>query len=444
MGPPRSAAGGIDSRMSTIQPFASIRYASSAGTDLSTRLAPPYDVLDQRDKDALLARDPRNFVLIDLPHMPPKSAGPESVYQQARRTLDAWLADGTLVRERMPALYVYYQEYEHAGRSYLRKKFFARLRLEAFGAGSVFPHEQTFGGPKEDRLSLTRATQCNLSPIFGLYEDAANAVAQRLGVEIDATRPLAQGVLDGVTSKLWAVSDAGAITDVQRLMESKATYIADGHHRYGTALMYRDWLAAQRGPLPPSHPANFVLCAFCAMEDPGLLILPTHRVLPQVRVTREFLAQDPEIRLSDLPVAEARDVAGALAGLGQQAFAVYLGPENRFVAVGPKRPDVLAPLEPRHTPAWHQLALAFLHAYVIERAITPRLAGGKPPEIHYLKNADAAVAEARSAGGTAFLMQPNTMEELRAVCQAGDLMPQKSTFFFPKVASGLVINPLSE
>lgn len=428
--------------MSVIHPIPAIRYGTASSADLSAKLAPPYDVLDQRDKDALLARDPRNFVKIDLPFVPPKSAGPDDVYQDARRTMDAWIAEGTLVRETTPALYVYHQAYEHGGTRYLRKKFFARLRLEPFGQGSVFPHEKTFGGPKEDRLALMKATEANLSPIFGLYEDRANAVAGRLEAAIGGAPPLAHGLLDGVENRIWAVTDAATISAVADLMASKATFIADGHHRYGTALLYRDWLTKSRGPLPENHPANDVLCVFCAMEDPGCLILPTHRVLPKVKVSGAFLKSDPEIDVMELKIATPNEALAALIGMGAQALVVFSATENRYYAIAPKRADVLAALEPDHKPAWHKLALAFLHAYVIDRAVTPKLAGGAAPEIHYVKKSDEAIAEAKLTGGTVFLMQPNTMEELRAVCQAGDLMPQKSTFFYPKVASGLVINPL--
>ncbi|QOJ14174.1 MAG: DUF1015 domain-containing protein [Planctomycetia bacterium] len=429
--------------MCTVRPFSAIRYAAPANGDISARLAPPYDVLDQRDKDALLGRDSRNFVAIDLPHVPPKSAGPAAAYAGARSTLEAWLADGTFVRDTTPAIYVYEQRYEIDGRRYSRRKFLARLRLEAFGKGSVFPHEQTFGGPKEDRLLLTQATECNLSPIFGLYEDSSNAVAARLRTAVGSDAPLLSGTLDGVENRIWAVTDRAVIDDVQRAMSDRAVFIADGHHRYGTGLMYREALAAKRGALPEDHPANYVLCAFCAMEDEGLLILPTHRVLPAVALDGAFWSSDPELVSTALRVDTPAAALSALPGHGAQAFAMFSAVDRSYHVLKPRRADLLRGIAPERSAGWHALALAVLHAYAIDRAVTPRACGGKAPEIHYVKNADAAVSEARETRGCVFLMQPNTMAELRAVCQAGDLMPQKSTFFFPKVASGLVIHPLS-
>ena len=429
--------------MSTIRPFQGIRYATDKSRDLSARLSPPYDVLGEQDKAALLGRDPHNFVKIDLPHTPPKSAGPPEAYQACKTTLDAWLADGTMVRDDRPALYVYHQQYRHGQTEYVRKMFFARLRLEPFGEGSIFPHERTFGGPKEDRLALTKATEANLSPIFGLYENADNVVARRLE-EALTPEPLAVGAMAGVENRLWAVTDAATIDEVARMMASKPTFIADGHHRCGTAMLYRDWLSGQKGALPEDHPANFVLCVFCAMEDPGLLILPTHRVLPGVKATAETFAGDDQLELKSLNVSGPTEAVAALREFGPRAVAMFNAATRKYAALRPRKPDILDALEPERTEPWRRLGLAFLHAYLLERVVTPKLCGGQAPEVRYIKSDDDAVSVAGETSGTAFLMQATTMEEMRAVCTANDLMPQKSTYFYPKLANGLVVNPLTE
>lgn len=428
--------------MSEIQPFSAIRFApASASNDVSTRIAPPYDVLDASGRQALLERDPLNIVRVDLPHVPPKEAGPPAVYEAAARQFRDWLADGTLIREATPALYAYHQRYRHDGVDFTRKMFFARLRLEEFGQGSVFPHEQTFGGPKEDRLRLTQATSCNLSPIFGVYEDDRNLVAARIEREIGPS-PLLSGTLDGVENRIWAVNSSAAIQDVRTLMGEKAVFIADGHHRYGTSLNYRAGLMQQKSPLPPDHPANFVLCVFCAMEDPGLLILPTHRVLPGVKLTSQGLVSDSRIEVTPLNATQADAAVRELARLGPQAVGLFSAAESRYFAVRPRQVELLRSIDSDHSDAWRALGLAFLHAYLLDRRVTPEFCNGKSPEIHYVKAAGPAVDEARQTGGSVFLLQPTTMAEMRAVCLAGDLMPQKSTYFYPKLATGLVINPL--
>jgi uncharacterized protein (DUF1015 family) len=428
--------------MSVVRPLPGIRYATDKSRDISALLAPPYDVLDDTGKAEFQARHPKNFVVIDLPHMPPKSAGPAAVYQAARTTLDSWLRDGTMVRDREPAIYVYHQSYRFAGTAYVRKMFFARLKLEPFGEGSIFPHERTFGGPKEDRLALTKATQANLSPIFGLYEDGQNVVAKRLERAL-TPEPTAVGTFDGVENRLWKITDQATIDEVSKLMAPKPTYIADGHHRCGTGMMYRDWLVSQQGALPPEHPANYVLCVFCAMEDPGLLILPTHRILPGVQVSADTFRGDNAIQVTPLDVRGATEAIQALAKFGPQAIGLFNGMSGAYWAVKPTSPDILDPLEPARTPAWRRLGLAFLHAYVLDRVVTPKLCGGQEVEIKYIKSDDDAVNAGRATKGSAFLLQPTTMEELRSVCSAGDLMPQKSTYFYPKLASGLVVNPLT-
>lgn len=426
--------------MAEIRPFRAIRYAAR---ETSALIAPPYDVLDAPDKAALLAKSDRNIVAIDLPHTPPKEAGPESAYAAAATTLAAWQRDGTLVQEAAPAIYVYHQRFTVGGRSYLRRKFFARLRLEEFGAGQVFPHEQTFGGPKEDRLRLTRATRCNLSPIFGLYTDPRDEVAGALQRSI-ARDPDVRATADGVENLLWIITNAEAIREATRLMNDKAIFIADGHHRYGTALNYRRELTQQRGGLAPDDPANHVLCVFAAMEDPGAIILPTHRVLADLPDlgARLALALTADFELLPAETGDAENFAAGLGRFGPQAIGLYDGAAGRFAVLRPRETDLLNRYEPRRQPAWRKLSYAILHRAVIDEVVTPKFNAGKPPTIHYVKPLADAVAEARQTRGVAFLMQPCTMDELRAVCTAGELMPQKTTFFYPKLATGMVINPL--
>jgi uncharacterized protein (DUF1015 family) len=397
-------------------------------------------VLDEADKRALLARSDHNFVAVDLPHVPPKAAGPARAYAAAAKTLAGWLDEGAMVRDPQPAFYVYHQSFRQGNVQYTRKMFVARLRLVEFGEG-VFAHEETFGGPKEDRLALTRATRANMSPIFGLYEDAENRVATLFSGAIPV-QPLAEGQLDATNNRLWAVTERSTLGEVASLMRDRPIYIADGHHRYGTAMLYREELDRQ-GALIDDHPANFVLCVLCAMEDPGLLIFPTHRVLRGLgNLTTERFEGDEQLAVEPLDVTAAEDVQEALAEHGPQAVAFYAAGERRFVSVAPADAGILDSICPERSAAWRRLGLSFLHHYLIDRVVAPACCEGKKPEISYVKSAGSAIDLAEQSKGAVFLMQPTTMEELRAVCSAGDLMPQKSTYFFPKLASGLVIHSL--
>jgi len=433
--------------MAIIEPFCGIRYDPSRlpGQDASAVLAPPYDVLNERDRDALLARSEVNIVRIDLPHMPAKSAGPDEVYAQAAERLEQWLRDGTLVCDDEPALYVYHQRYRHEGRCYVRRMFFARLRLEPLGAGCIFAHERTFAGPKQDRLKLTQATGCHVSPVFGLYTDREGAVAAAL--DPGSREPDVAGSLDGVENLLWRQTDRDVIERVQRLLADKHVYIADGHHRYETALMYRDLLLDEQADLPDDHPARFVLVVLCGMEDPGLVILPTHRVLVRVPEKLDIRAALEQAGGPVRVVPAGSDRSGEQASCepeaasGDHRFVVYDGRLDVAFAVHVRADDVMARLEPQRSAAWRSLNVAVLHRYVLEELLQPAL-GGDAPTIRYITDARAARQVARTEGGVVFELAPIRMDELRAVCEAGDLMPQKSTYFYPKLATGLVIHPL--
>ncbi len=410
--------------MADVRPLRAIRYDQRRfGGDLSDLIAPPYDVLNQADKEALLAKSDRNIVAIDLPHLPPKTLGPPEGYARSAATLTAWLADGTLLREERPAIYVYHQSFTHQGRHYTRRKFLARVRLVPFSEGVILPHEQTFGGPKEDRLALTKATRCNVSPVFGLYTDPDDAVG---GVFTDATagQPDVTATLDGVENRIWIVTDRAAIETVSGIMAPKRIFIADGHHRYGTALTYQQCVIEQEGPLPDDHPANFVMLVLGSMDDPGSLILPYNRVLV-----------GPDASLARL--TEAWSAGCSKAQTDPADLVLFDGRGQSEHPLSFTDRAKLAQLEPKRSQAWRSLDVAYLHRYLIEE-----LAGDLDITVRYVKSAADAKALARSENGVALLPRATRMDQLRAVSEGGELMPQKSTYFYPKLATGLTINPL--
>ncbi|UCG15288.1 MAG: DUF1015 domain-containing protein [Phycisphaerales bacterium] len=412
--------------MAQIEPFAAIRYDfAGLGGDVSSRVAPPYDVLDQGEKDALLAKSDRNVVAIDLPHIPPKSAGPAECYDRAARTLADWLADGTFVREDSPALYVYHQVFTVDGKAYTRRKFIARLRLTPFSQGVVLPHEQTFGGPKEDRLALTKATRCNLSPVFALHTDPGDEIGSAFAAAV-AKPPDVTATLEEVENRVWIVKDGAVIDRVRSAMAAKRVFIADGHHRYGTALLYRDYLARQfGGSLPDEHSANYVMMVLASMDDPGCLILPYPRVLVNVGLDAILAAWRPGT--APAPPAEADLV-------------LFEGASGRSAGVRFTNRSALAAVAPDRSDAWRALDSAYIHGYLIDELTAKSDIG--PPTIRYVKSTAHAKAGARDENGVALLVKATPMEQLRAVSEAGDLMPQKSTYFYPKLATGLTINPL--
>lgn len=414
--------------MPQIRPFRALRYdISRYGGDLSAVLAPPYDVLDQADKDALLAKDAHNIVAVDLPHIPPKEEGPQQAYLDAQFNLDMWTAQGILVREEKPALYLYHQTFEYGQQEHTRPQFITVLRLHDFDEGIVLPHEQTFGGPKADRLALTMETRCNLSPVFGLFTDAEDRVGQAFQA-VAERNPDAVATLDGVVNRLWPVTDEGIVKTVCEVLGPKKVFIADGHHRYTTALNYRDHLADLLGQrMTNDHPANFVMVVLASMDDPGCVIQGYCRVLQGKGVTTDALS-----------AAWGEGVAST--GEADADLELYDGDakSSRFLKFTNRAAlDELA--ADRH-PSWRKLDIAYLHCYLLDKLAVKKF--GRSPDVRYVKSVEAARRMAEEESAVAALPRPTPMAQLREVSEAGELMPQKSTFFYPKLATGLTIHQL--
>ncbi|MBN1491165.1 MAG: DUF1015 domain-containing protein [Phycisphaerae bacterium] len=422
--------------MAEFQPFRAIRYnTGQCGHDWSSLIAPPYDVLTADDKAALLAQSSHNVVAIDLPFVPPTQAGPAEVYQQAATTLKRMRDENVLIQEEAPSLYAYHQQYEHNGHGYTRRVLFAAMRLEAFSEGTVFPHELTHGGPKEDRLALMRATRCQLSPVFALFSDPSNSIASALNC-ISAP-PEATAQCGDVTHHMWVERDADTIAHIKILLDGSKVFIADGHHRYQTALNYRDELA-RAGALTPDHPANFVLVGLCAMEDPGCIILPTHRVLSGLGSLTPA-----DVLAAWKPACTFTPIDHCVPPAGDADITVFCGDTGEAFSGRFTDRARLAELAPDRSKPWRALDLAYLHRYMIEELLITKALGGAAPSVGYTPVLKTAQSQARETGGLAIVVKPSTMAELRAVAQAQDFMPQKSTYFYPKLATGLVLHPLA-
>jgi len=264
--------------MPEIQAFRGLRYNLAQVGSLSDCIAPPYDVVGAELQDHLYNLSPYNFLRLELNKTEPDDDDSINAYTRAARIFRTWKNEGILQNEPDPAIYVYHQEFDYRGHTFVRKGFMARVRLKRFGEGNIYPHEQTHAKAKDDRLKLMRTTQANFSQIFGLFPDPKNDIQAILESEISSVHGLEATDHLGVVHKMWPVTDINVIAQVSGMISAKDMFIADGHHRYETACNYRDELAA-KGDLPPDHPANFVLTMLVGMNDPGLLVLPTHRLL---------------------------------------------------------------------------------------------------------------------------------------------------------------------
>ncbi len=434
--------------MPEIRPFRALRYDPEVAGDPSALVAPPYDVIGPDLHRELLARHPRNAVRLDLPQVVP-GEDPDERYRRVARTLAAWRQDGTLRKDPKPSVYVYEQAYRVPGTTVERTQrgFFARLLIEPFGAESgVLPHEKTMSGPKEDRYRLLRAAGINTSPVVALYEDSSRAAAAMLSAATARTPSPDVTDDDGVRHRIWAVPDEGEGSPAARLCAiagAGPVFIADGHHRYETAVRYRDERRANHtGEQDPSY--DFVLMLFLDAAD-DLTVLPAHRVV-------RGLGESGLARLrAGLPRLFAATTATTEALVGRFGAAGELpGGEGRFGLL--TRDD--AWLLDANRGAFAGLgsggdAVRALDVSLLGIALDRLLgidasavAGGQ--RIAYTTSAAEAaamVAAGTDAADAAFLLEPTPVASILAVARDGDVMPQKSTYFYPKALTGLVLNP---
>jgi len=427
--------------MPDVRPFRGIRYDMAQVGAMSDVVCPPYDVIDPGLQDQLHDVSPYNVVRLELTRPEPGDAPGNDRYTRAARTLKDWQRQGVLRADDHPALYVYHQTFDVDGQTFTRKGFMARVRLEAFGQGRIFPHEQTLSGPKADRLALFRATRFNLSPVFGLYPDpqaevlAAAEAGLRDRTPIEATDHL------GVCNRLWPVTDQLAHTAVQGLMASRSIFIADGHHRYETGLKLRDDLAAAGELSGPDDPANFTMMMLVGMSDPGLLILPTHRLVSGFAgLTHEALAErlSPEFEISPATSPEAAWEAIETGG-DQDLLGFGTVSDGRWLLARLRSDATMDRLVPEHSADWRALGVSILHELVLKHLLGP-LGSASCRYVHRL---DEVAADVSSGGcDLACLVPAAGMSDVESIASNLEKMPPKSTYFYPKLLSGLVLNPL--
>lgn len=429
--------------MPRIEPFAGIRFDSARVGRLDDVVAPPYDVIMAAEEERLRARSSHNIVYLDLP----RDEGGADRYSVAGKRYREWLASGALVRDPVPRFYVMQQKSTASGSEHVTTGLVAAVGLEPLGT-SILPHEETLVGPKADRLSLMRATAANLSPIYGIYADPSKTASAVLD-GIVSREPLAEVADDtGVRHGLWSTSDPNEVRALREAVEKHIIFIADGHHRYKTALVYAD--ERREGRLGASHgPADRTMMFLVNVDSEDLTILPVHRLVrgvdgPGLGSVRERL----EDRLEVIP-STARDQEALLVEMRSQArapvFGLYLGPGHGYHLLALRRgADIDKLVSDAHSPAWKRLDVTLLHRLVVEGALgVARADVENQSAVAFTK--DAADAVARVDAGEfqlALFLNPTPVAAVDTIARNGETMPQKSTYFYPKPATGLVINPL--
>jgi uncharacterized protein (DUF1015 family) len=417
--------------MAEIQPLRALHYDLDKVGPLADVTAPPYDVIDEEDRAALMERSPYNVVAIDLPE------GEPDRYAAAAQLLESWQLDGALVRDEEPAIWAHTQDYSGPdGSTLTRRGFFCRVHIEDYGPGRVRPHERTHPGPKEDRLRLTRATRTNISPIFSLYSDPGQSAWAALS-EATESEPWGEvGDAEGTVHRLWRVSDPEAIAAVQAATAGAELLIADGHHRYETMQTYAEEIGGEG-----DH--RYILMCLVALEDPGLTVFPTHRMLSGLDAERRAAlkaALERDFEIEEVALEQIAPPPGR--GLLQLG---YIDSEQRPLRLTLKDQAIADAALPGYSKAYRELDTGVLEALLLKGAL-----GLSDDDIShfkglfYARSTAEALAMVRSGDyDAALLVRPTPVEQVRDIAAEGENMPPKSTFFYPKLLTGLLFSPLS-
>jgi uncharacterized protein (DUF1015 family) len=421
--------------------FRALRYNPAKVQDLGKVVAPPYDILSPKDQAFYYARSPYNIVRLDFGKARISDSAEDNKYTRAAALLKRWRAQGVLLQDAKPALYVTSQTYQSpAGETKTFVGVYASLKLEPYRSGVVRPHEKTLSKPKADRLELTKATQCNFSPIFFLCDDRTGAIRRWMAAQTRSKPSAVFKTAWGESSKLWVVDRPTAIQAFIRILDPRPLYIADGHHRYETMLRY-----AQEAPAGVKKAAQETLACLAPFQSRGLLILPTHRLVHGLKhfnptALKAGLAQDFE--LTEQPTLAA--LQKALGRTRTFSFGLLLK-GSCFLCSLKKGLHPEREIKERRSRAYKTLDVSLLQALVLEKRLgmTPESIAAQEGLLFEKSASKSQSLVETGKAQAAFIINATKMEQLKAVSDAKDVMPQKSTYFLPKLITGVVLRALS-
>ena len=412
--------------MAEVVPFKGVLFnvpqiSKVSGEDL---LAPPYDIITAQYKEELYEKSPYNIVRIDFGKELPGDNGSENKYARARKLLETWLDNRVLIKSQAPGFYSYEISYKMHGKEHKLRGFLGLVRLEELGHGNIHPHECTHSKPKKDRLDLMRICEANISPIFSLYNSPARKTSSMLS-DISKTRPFIDAKdIDGSVHRLWPIEDSHTIDIIKNELKEKAIFIADGHHRYETALEYQKEMRAKEGVSDSVRPYDYVLMFLANMSDEGLTILPTHRLVKNLPSTAlDSLSADFEIQ----EINGNFDVTDSIAGK-RDVFGLYKGGDSWY-KLSYKGAGI-----PGAAPALKDLDVTILHELIFKKL---DIKG----DISYEMDMNKCISLVKeNRFNAAFFLNPTQVEDVERVALASLRMPPKSTYFYPKLLTGLVLN----
>ena len=427
--------------MAEIKGYKGLRFNCEKAGKIEELVCPPYDIISDQQREEYIKTNPHNIIRLELPKGDDK-------YNKAAEILKDWLEKGILVKEDKPAIYIYEEEFTAYGERKAIKGIICRVKLEEFSKGIILPHEFTLSKAKEDRLSLMKATNCNFSQIYSLYMDGGKNTLGKIDSLSKSEPDIQLQDNDNVTHRIWIIKDEKAIADISSDFTDRKLYIADGHHRYETALNYRNYLREQ-GLAKEGDACDYQMMMLVDMEHPGLVVFPTHRL---VRNLDSFNAE----RVIDgckeyFDVTEHSDINTIESTLmelynqGKKAYAFYCGGSSYKLLVL-KDTNIIKKLLPNASTATQQLDVTILHTLILEKIFGIDAENmAKQINLTYTKIFDEAISSVQQGNSQcAFILNPTRVSEIREVASNGEKMPQKSTYFYPKMITGLVMNQLED
>ncbi len=421
--------------MAVIKPFRALRYTDKAG-DIAKLTCPPYDIISENERTAYLAENPYNVIRLELPRG-------NDPYAEAGRTLKSWEQDNILQEDTLPGIYIYEEEFTAYGQTKKVKGLICRVKLEPFENGVILPHEETLSKAKQDRFQLMQSTFCNFSQIYSLYMDAKHTTRARIDA-LSKDTPRYEFSDGAVTHRMWIVNDPVSIQAICEDFANRKLYIADGHHRYETALNFRNFCRDQG--MISSEP-DYCMMMLVDMEDPGLVVFPTHRLVHGLKAfNRQTLLDGCKNAFTVTRENNTNTIQAKLDtcyAAGQKAFACYCGGDSWDLLVL-KDLSLMTKVLPEKSPASQGLDVSVLHSLVLEKVLgIDKENMAQQVNLSYTRDFNEAIASVQNGNSQcAFLMNPTRVQEIRDVAAAGEKMPQKSTYFYPKLITGLAMNQM--
>ena len=427
--------------MAEIKPFRALRFDTQAAGNIQQLTCPPYDIISEEQRNQYLKTNEHNVIRLELPRG-------ENPYEEAGSLLHQWEQQGVLKQDEQEGLYIYEEEFQAHGKTMRVKGIICRVKLEEFSKGVVLPHDETLSKAKADRFQLMKATFCNFSQIYSLYMDPQHKTPDKINRLSQGTPEVEMQDGDGVIHRLWIVTDPQEIQEICSDFAQRKLYIADGHHRYETALNFRDDCRKQR-IAKEGDAVDYVMMMLVDMENSGLVVFPTHRLVRGLssfdetavkQACREYFQVEDR---TDISTIEGE--LNALYQQGKKAFAFYTG-EDRWTLLVLKDMDAVRKLLPQASAATQGLDVTVLHSLVLEKIFgIDKENMAQQINLTYTRDFQEAITSVeKKESQCAFILNPTRVTEIRDVAAAGEKMPQKSTYFYPKLITGLVMNQMEK